>query len=74
MKFALLSIACLSLVSCNSLTPAQKAQASALASIAIDYSVRHGQLKPEDAALIREVGTVVLTPPNTPVVPVATGK
>jgi len=62
---ALLIVASVCLPSCSNLTPAQQAQASAIANLAISYAQSKGKISAEDANLVREVGSVVLAPAPT---------
>lgn len=67
MKLALLPITLLCLASCS--TPEQNAKLAAISSIAISYAEAKGAITPQDAALVREAGKVLLTPaPEEPVV------
>lgn len=68
----ILSLAILSLASCEHLTPQQQLivdRASAVVDRALDYAVQKGKVSPEDAALVRDVGTIVLPASTTPEAP-----
>jgi hypothetical protein len=68
--FILLSLAALSLSSCTTDGKLDKQKASAIADLALNYAVASGKVTPSDAALVREVGTIVLSEqPTAPEVP-----
>jgi hypothetical protein len=58
MKSIILSILALSLVSCA--TPEQNQRLSAIVDLALSVAERRGAITPEDAADVREAGTIVL--------------
>jgi len=62
MKSITLLCAIVCLPSCSNLTPAQQAQARAITNLALSYAQSKGKISAEDAAFVREVGKVVLTP------------
>lgn len=61
---AALAIACLP--ACQ--TPAQNAKLAAIGDLALAYAEANGKITPEDAALAREVGKLVVTNDGAPVV------
>lgn len=65
MKYLLIPILSCSLISCQ--TPDQNAKLAAISSIAISYAEAKGAITPQDAALVREAGKVLLEP--TPSIP-----
>ncbi len=70
MKTILCLLLSLNLVSCATDGKIDQERASRLVDIALDYAVRTGKVTPSDAALVREVGTIVLekTPEADPTV------
>lgn len=59
---AICAAASVNLASCTTDGKLDQAKASAITNLALDYAVRTGKVSPSDAALVREVGTIVLTP------------
>jgi hypothetical protein len=67
MKYILPILAALSLCSCQ--TADQNAKLAAISNIALTYAEAKGAITPEDAALVREAGKVLLTPPVAEPIP-----
>lgn len=64
--------AALCLPSCQSGQPIDEARLARIGDVAIAYAERTGKISPEDAALAREAGKLVLTPSPSPVAETAT--
>lgn len=62
MKLILIALS-IAVASCSSLTPEQQAKAAAIANLALSYAEARGKITPSDAALVREVGTIVVKAP-----------
>jgi hypothetical protein len=60
MKHILAPIALLCLASCS--TPEQNAKLADISNIALTYAETKGAITPQDAALVREAGKVLLAP------------
>lgn len=59
-RFLALTLVAAGLTSCS--TPQQNAQVAAIANLALTYAEVKGAIKPEEAALVREAGKIILTP------------
>lgn len=55
-------IACLALVSCQN--PADTARALAIGDRLLAYGERHGVINPDEAALVRDLGAIAVSPPQ----------
>lgn len=72
MKLLLLTpLLCLTLGSCTSDGKLDQERASRVVDLALSYAVATGRVSPSDAALVREVGTIVLDQPAQPTGPAA---
>lgn len=72
MKHLLLLPALFLFPSCSNLTPVERQRIAAISNIALTYAETKGAISPNDAKLIREAGTVILTEPAPTVLPEVT--
>jgi len=62
----------LTITSCQSGGQIDEARLARIGDVALAYAERTGKISPEDAALAREAGKLVLTPAQAPVAETAT--
>lgn len=69
MKFLLFPVVLFSFASCSNLTPVERHRIAAISNLALSFAETKGAISHEDASLIREAGTVILTEPAPATLP-----